>query len=348
MRKGTILSSGLIALLLMALIPTRSIVTAGAFDWASFIAVEETTSTTNSGDTKQPEDTQATKKKGGFMHALGAPFRALSRLFGGGDKNKNQVRRITDKDLKKFETNKVARIQDSTINVPPPIASTPNTATSTAAPSLTPTITPADLYLQKGRDLLQNGNVDQAIAELTNAITLNPSLAEANNLLGIAYESKGFRESAIRSLKTAVTLDRDNAQYLNNLGFILTKNNDTDVAIKYLKRASKLAPKDARVWNNLGLAQCKREKFDDAFESFTKAVGEFNAHLNIASQLTAHGFGKDAISHLEKAYAMNPQSIEALDKLASLYATTGRLTDAENARRSLVALRTFADAQKNK
>ena len=343
MRKGTLLSSGLIAILLVALIPSRSIVTAGAFDWASFIAVEETTSTTNSGDTTRPEDTQTTKKKGGFMHALGAPFRALGRLFGGGDKNKNQVRRITDKDLKKFETNKVARIQDSTIDVPAPVA-----GKSTPVSAQTPTLTPADLYLQKGRDQLQSGNVDQAILELTNAITLNPNLAEADNLLGIAYESKGFRESAIRSLKTAVTLDRDNAQYLNNLGFILTKTNDTEVAIKYLKRASKLAPNDARIWNNLGLAQAKREKFDDAFESFTKAVGEFNAHLNIASLLTAHGYGKDAIKHLEKAYAMNPQSIEALDKLASLYATTGRLTDAENARRSLVALRTFADAKQNK
>jgi len=347
MRKGTLLSSGLITILLVALIPTRSIVTAGAFDWASFIAVEETTSTTNSGDTTRPEDTQTTKKKGGFMHALGAPFRALGRLFGGGDKNKNQVRRITDKDLKKFETNKVARIQDSTIEVPAPVPA-PVAGKATPVSAQTPTLTPADLYLQKGRDQLQSGNVDQAILELTNAITLNPNLAEADNLLGIAYESKGFRESAIRSLKTAVTLDRDNAQYLNNLGFILTKTNDTEVAIKYLKRASKLAPNDARIWNNLGLAQAKREKFDDAFESFTKAVGEFNAHLNIASLLTAHGYGKDAIKHLEKAYAMNPQSIEALDKLASLYATTGRLTDAENARRSLVALRTFADAKQNK
>lgn len=69
--------------------------------------------------------------------------------------------------------------------------------------------------------------------------------------------------------------------------------------------------------------------------------------MSVASQLTAHGYGKDAIKHLEQAYKMNPRSIEALDKLASLYATTGRITDAENARRSLVALRTFADAKKN-
>jgi hypothetical protein len=35
-----------------------------------------------------------------------------------------------------------------------------------------------------------------------------------------------------------------------------------------------------------------------------------------------------------------------LSKLVSLYEMTGRVSDAETARRSIVALRTFADAKK--
>src|SRR5688572_11362524 len=41
---------------------------------------------------------------GGFAKALGAPFRAIGRLFGGGKKKKNRVERITEKDIKKFES----------------------------------------------------------------------------------------------------------------------------------------------------------------------------------------------------------------------------------------------------
>jgi Flp pilus assembly protein TadD len=344
MRKGTILSSGLIAILLVVLIPNRSIVTAGAADLANFVAVADSTSSTESGDATTDDTTK--KKKGGFMRALGAPFRAIGRIFGGNDdKNKTdinpqQARRISNKEAKKFEVNNVTRIKDANTETPAP------SDTARATPILTPDVSPAVLHLQQGRALLQGGNVDQAISELTAAIAINPKLAEANNLLGVAYESKGSRDRALKSLEAAVQADKNNTQYLNNLGYLLFRNNDFEAAAKYLKRAAKLSPKDPRIWNNLGLAQCQRGKFDDAFESFTKAVGEFKAHMSVAAQLSAKGYGQDAIKHLEAAYAMNPQSIEALEKLAPLYAMTGRNTDAENARRSLLALRTFADANK--
>src|SRR5688572_32844021 len=41
---------------------------------------------------------------GGFVKALGAPFRAIGRLFGGGKKKKNRIERITEDDIKKFES----------------------------------------------------------------------------------------------------------------------------------------------------------------------------------------------------------------------------------------------------
>src|SRR4030095_7701411 len=105
---------------------------------------------------------------------------------------------------------------------------------------------------------------------------------------------------------------------------------------------AKLSRKDARIWNNLALTQCERQKFEDAYESFAKAVGEYGSHLNMAAQLQSKGYAKDAIKHLEKATAIRPNSTEALTKLVALYELTGRPTDAENTRRSLVALKTFA------
>src|SRR5688500_19754162 len=42
----------------------------------------------------------------GFVKALGAPFRAIGRLFGGGKKKKNRIERITQKDIEKFEAAK--------------------------------------------------------------------------------------------------------------------------------------------------------------------------------------------------------------------------------------------------
>ena len=174
----------------------------------------------------------------------------------------------------------------------------------------------------------------------------DPKSAEVKNLLGIAYEGKGLRQRALESFKAAVEADKENVEYLNNYGFLLYQNHDYDDATKYLKRAAKLPPNDPRIWNNLGLAQCRRGKFDDAFQSFARAVGEFNGHVNVASQLMAQGQAKEAIKHLEKAQAMQPNSADVLAKLVSLYELTGRVTDAQAARRSIVALRTFAEANK--
>ena len=329
----TLLSSGLILMLVLVLVPGRSVVTAGGFDWSS-VALDESESTTEVNDNSSDTTNASPKKKGnGFVRALGAPFRALGRLFGGGKKNDQQARRISDKDAEKFESTKLTRIKD--VSTVEPVSTNAVDSNSTL-----------ENHLAKGRKLLLAGDVNGSISELTSALRLDPKSAEANRLIGIAYESQGMRDLALKAFEVALHSDDDNAEHLNNLGFLLYKNGDYEKATKYLKRAVKKSPNDARIWNNLALTQCQRGKFDDAFESFVKAVGEFNAHTNIAGQLQSRGYAKDAIKHLEKAQAMRPNSVDVLSKLVALYEMTGRPTDAEAARRSIVALKTFADANK--
>ena len=331
MRKQTLAASLLSAFLLFALVDYRSVATAGNFDWSS-VALEGTQVADNPTDT--PDATQ--KKDGnGFTRALSAPFRAISRLFGGSKKNDQQARRITEKDRAKFESTKLSRINDARTPVETPADSTPLESDKAF-----------DIYLQRGRELLVSGDVNSAIMELSRAASLDPKSAEAMNLLGVAYEAKGLRERALESFKAAIQADKNNAEYLNNYGFLLFKNNDFEEATKYLKRAAKISPNDARIWNNLGLAQCRRGKFDDAFESFVRAGGEFNGHVNIASQLLAHGYAKEATKHLEQAQKMQPNSADVLARLVRVYEMTGRVSDAETARRSIIALQTSADANK--
>ncbi len=340
MLKSSIFVSLLTVILLFTVAERSSVATAGSFDWAALVEIDqdaatETFETPDSGTAKSTQQ----KRGNGFARALGAPFRALGRLFGGGKKNDQQARRMSDKDVAKFEATKIVRIKDSTIQPP--------AANNTSQPASPAAATPSEFAarLQNGRELLLAGNVDAAINELTTAAKVNPKSAEVHNLLGIAYETRGLRDRALESFELAVRANESNAEHLNNLGFLLYKNGDYERATKYLKKAAKLSPKDARVWNNLALTQCERQKFDDAYASFSKAVGEYGAHLNMATQLQSKGYAKDAIKHLEQAQAVRPNSVEALTKLVALYELTGRPTDAENARRSLVALKTFADAK---
>ena len=332
------LSSLLALILLIALAAQPRVITAEGFDWAALAAAEAADEAAEN-ETEQ-ETAETPKKKNGnkVARALGAPFRALGRLFGGGNSNKKKTepssaRKINEKDAATFESAKLSRVKD---------------ARSEDSSSTPPAVLnqPAEVHLQNGRELLSAGKVNEAIAELTAAQSGDPKSAEIQNLLGVAYGSKGMNDRALKSFEAAVRADKNNAQYLNNYGFLLLKTSNFEGALKHLKRAAKLSPNDARIWNNLAIAQCQRGRFEEAYQSFVRAVGEYDGRVNMAAQLLAQGHGQEAIKHLEAAHSLRPESVEVLTRLAGLYRMTGRITDAETARRSLLALQTSAAAQK--
>ena len=59
-------------------------------------------------------------------------------------------------------------------------------------------------YLVKGYSYFTQGQWDQAIAEYTSAIEMDPKLAAANNYSGSAYGEKGDYNNAIADLNMAI------------------------------------------------------------------------------------------------------------------------------------------------
>jgi Flp pilus assembly protein TadD len=284
----------------------------------------------------------------GFLRAFKAPFKAIGRLFGRGKKDNNKLERISEKDMKKFESVPAVQVYKP---VPAPEVSTTANAPDSSGFLSTPAKSSVDAletlaldHLEKGRTLLNTNDLNGAIGELSLAASANPKLSEASSLLGVAYWRKGLRDLAVKSLENAVHVQKDDAQNLNNLGFLLYENRDYEKATKYLKRAAKLAPNDPRIWNNLGMAQSERGHFDDAYESFARAQGEFKGHLNVAARLEQQGSTKKAIKHLEKAFALQANSPDVLARLIDLYNSTGNEKQAQSARSSLETLRTLANA----
>ncbi|HEU4796712.1 MAG TPA: tetratricopeptide repeat protein [Pyrinomonadaceae bacterium] len=323
-------------LLILVLVPTLVLaVQTNHLVHGVVMTPDELATLDETGDTTSDEKSK--DGGNGFARALKAPFKAFGRLFGGKKNDSKKLQRITEKDLRKFESVPARAITDNTAGE--------KTAKSENGAPVVPSVTPVapseseySQHLAKAKELVNAGDMNGAIATLSRAALLDPKAAEVKNLQGIAYEGMGMRKRALESFKAAVQADKNNAEYLNNYGFLLFKNHDNEDALKYLKRAAKLTPNDPRVWNNLGLAQCRRGKFEDAFQSFARAVGEFNGHMNVATQLYASGYAKEAIVHLEKAQSLEPESVEVLARLVSLYAVTGRPSDSEAARRSIMTL----------
>jgi len=259
------------------------------------------------------------KKKGGnkVVKVLAAPFKAFGRLFGGGD-DTNKVYRMTEKDAEKFETVGLTRIEDARHQ---PVKR--DTSQGSARE-----------HLEAGREYLMEGRYSEAITELSLAASLDPKLTEAHNLLGVAYDKKGFGDRARESFERAVKMEED-ADTLNNLGFSFYQNGNYRAAVDRLKRAAKLAPQDERILNNLGLAYCRLGKIDEAYKAFARATGPLTGNLNIAKMLERFGREDDAIRYYEAARQIDPMNTIALRRLADLYQRVGRATESESARATL-------------
>jgi len=245
-----------------------------------------------------------TKKGNKVGRVLAAPFKAIGKLFG---HKEHKLERMTEKDAEKFESAGVMRFENNRS------AEHQNVSTGSAKE-----------HLAAGRAFLQSGRINEAIAELSTAVSLDPRLAAAHSLLGVAFDQKGLRDRAKESYEKAVRAEPEDAQTLNNLGFSLYQSGNYRAAIDRLKRAVKLAPTDERILNNLALALCRVGKFEEAYKHFARAGGEVTGRLNTATMLERFGRDDEAIKYYEAARRIDPYNSIAAKRLADLYQRTGR------------------------
>jgi Flp pilus assembly protein TadD len=261
------------------------------------------------------------KKKGSrWGRFFKAPFRAVGKVFGGGDDKK--MARMTEEDAQRFESVGVERVEYDRDRKTDELAAEGS----------------ARDYLNRGRAHLESGNLNEAVSDLSRAASLDPRLTQAHSLLAVAYERKGLHDRARASFERAADMDERDPQALNNLGYSLYLNGNYRAAVDKLKKAAKLAPNDARIFNNLALAQCRLGKYDDAYKSFARAGGDFNGHVNVAALLERVGRDEAAVEHLEKARRLQPNASGVLSRLADIYERTGKASEAQSARQALEVL----------
>jgi type IV pilus assembly protein PilF len=273
------------------------------------------------GASEDTTTSDATKKHGNrFARLFKAPFKAVGKLFGAGGDDNNKIRRMTEKDAARFESAPTFRVDD---------ARSPVSRSASDGEGAT-----AREHFERGRDLLAANQLNDAVTELSRAISLDPKLTQARSLLAVAYDRKGLKDRARESFERAAD-DSHDAQTLNNVGFWLYENGNYRAAVEKLKRAAKYAPTDERILNNLALAQVRLGKFDDAYRNFARARGDYEGHLNTAALAERMGRDSEAVAHYEAARKIQPNSEVALRRLAELYDRTGQRDNATRARQEL-------------
>ncbi|HZG52246.1 MAG TPA: hypothetical protein VEZ40_08925, partial [Pyrinomonadaceae bacterium] len=125
-------------------------------DDAAVLVAAEGSPTGAAEDTAAAAAGETPKKKGNrFARFFKAPFKAAAKLFGGDD---DKVRRLSEKDVAKFESAPLMRVEDSR---------------TTRAEHTTDEGGTAKDYLARGRARLDEGRLNEAVKELSRAVSLD-------------------------------------------------------------------------------------------------------------------------------------------------------------------------------
>lgn len=119
---------------------------------------------------------------------------------------------------------------------------------------------------------LEARRIDDAIAQLQEALRLDPSLAEAHSNLGSALRSQGKLDEAVSHFREAIAIAPRLAEAHNNLGVARAAQGALDEAVLHFRRAVEARPDYADARTNLGLGLRLQGKNDEAIVHLRRAL----------------------------------------------------------------------------
>jgi tetratricopeptide (TPR) repeat protein len=131
----------------------------------------------------------------------------------------------------------------------------------------------ARIYYERSSTYHAKEDYDKAIADSTQAIRINPNFGDAYNLRGMAYEKKNDYDKAIADYTQALKLKPKANTWYSNRGNAYSAKGDHERAIADYNQAISLASvEDAILYYNRGLTYSDKGDYDRAIKDLTKAI----------------------------------------------------------------------------
>jgi serine/threonine protein kinase/Flp pilus assembly protein TadD len=164
----------------------------------------------------------------------------------------------------------------------------------------------------------------EAIEHLKVLLGLYPYDSAAHNKLGLQYEQIGSYQDAVAEFTEAIRIDPYLMLAYNNLNNVyLLRLGDWDSAIYWARR--QLYYNDRHVWayDKLGWAYLGKDEFEQAQAAFEKAI-EIDPRFilglyRLGHTLRLQGRYADAVESIKKILEINPEEYEAYYQLGILY-----------------------------
>jgi predicted CXXCH cytochrome family protein len=183
------------------------------------------------------------------------------------------------------------------------------------------------LLTNLGNAYLQTGMGDRAEKPITEAIGLNPDLADAHNLLGLARLQKGDPTSAEQEFRQAIRIQPELALAHYNLANLLAESHNYLEAQYHFEKAIGLDRNYAAAHHRYALLLELMGAYDKALVELRNAVrlepALADAHNELGDLLAAKGQIQTASDEYEEAIRLKPDLYEAHLSLGTILAKRG-------------------------
>lgn len=189
---------------------------------------------------------------------------------------------------------------------------------------------------------LSTGNAKAAAESYRKALQLNARDAKLHYNLSLALDRLGDFSEEQKELGRTVELDPTIAVAQNQLGLFALRSGQQATAEKLFKRALAIDPTFAEAQTNLGALFSQQGKNQEAAQLFQQAIDndpkDFKAHVNLGLLMAQKGALPEAEQHFRTAIQLDPGYADAYAALGMLQAKTGRGVDAVNSFQKAVTL----------
>lgn len=197
---------------------------------------------------------------------------------------------------------------------------TPTPAGHTPVPASTTNPQSAADFNNRGFDRQKNGDLDGALADYSQSISLDPKDAHVFFRRGHVKQLKDDLDGAIDDYTQALGLDPSEADAYSNRGFAKQSKGDLDGAVADYTQALMLDPKIAEAFYNRGLIKERRSDIDGAISDYNHAL-DLDAKMDVA--FYHRGNAKNSQGNLDGAIADYTQAISLNPKLGEAYCNRG-------------------------
>jgi tetratricopeptide (TPR) repeat protein len=216
--------------------------------------------------------------------------------------------------------------------------------TTYQAYSLAPEKVSGREHFKLGNALLQQQQIQSALACYRRAIEAKPSEIEAYIHLGKILESQNNRQAAIACYLKTIQHQPQNAQAYLLLGQSLAQAKDWQQAIKFYRQAIKLQPNNNKVHHDLGDAFSNLKQWVGAIDAYRRAIElepNFSwSHNNLGYALLQLQRWQEAVQSFRSAISINPQFAWSHYNLGEAYSGLHNWQEAIDAYNSALKLKT--------